>query len=280
MPVTGYLELAQAVPLDGNPLVWNQVARTFVQVDRLFDGSVHQSEWRQQARDRLQPVFARVGWSPASGEHSTVALLRESLIVALGRLDDAEVIAGAKQRFLRSARDPQALPAAIRQPVLDVVALHADTALWEEILRRARSSRDPVEQLRLFSALGAARDPALARRALELSLSGVPPVTFAPSIMAAVSYDHPRLAFEFGLEHEEQVLSRVEVSSRWAFIPSLPRTSSDAAVADAVRAHVDASVPADVRQPAEVVIAGIRYQAKVKAARLPELEEWVRRVAG
>ena len=276
MPATSYPELAQAIPTDGNPLIWNQVALTFDRIDSLFDGSELQPAWRRFARSRLQPVFARVGWNPAPREPAIIALLRETLISALGGFDDAEIVAGAKQRFLQSEKDPGALPAAIRQPVLGVAALHADSALWEEILHRARTTNDPIEQQRLFEALGAVRDPLLAQRALELALSDVPPVTFAPGIMSAVGYEHPALAVDFALAHEQQVLARLEVSSRWAFIPELAETSSDAALAEKVRAYMQASTPADARQPAEAVIAGVLYRARVRTERLPELEAWAR----
>jgi aminopeptidase N len=91
-----------------------------------------------------------------------------------------------------------------------------------------------------------------------------------------VGNEHPSLAVDFALAHEPQVLARLEVSSRWAFIPELAETSSDASLAEKVRAYVQASTPADARQPADAVIAGILYRARVRAERLPELEAWIR----
>jgi hypothetical protein len=75
------------------------------------------------------------------------------------------------------------------------------------------------------------------------------------------------------------VLGRVEASSRWAFIPSLPNGSANAATAGRVQVYVERSVPPDARNAAEVAMAEIRFRASVRARQQPALESWVREVA-
>ena len=280
MPLTSYLELAAAVGFDSHPLILIQLARTLVRIDRLLDGSDSRDDWRAYARRRLQPAFERVGWLPGNGESESVALLREALILALGRLDDPSVLAEARRRFERAAQAPDALPAAIRQPVQEIVALHADRKTWNEIRTRAKAAPEPVERQRLLTALGAVRDPALAARTLEFALTAEVPASFAAGLIAAVSREHPELAFEFAVVHEGDVLDRVEAASRWAFIPMLPAGSADASMAERVQAYVERSVPPDARQAATVAMAEIRFRAGVKARQQPALESWLRRSAG
>jgi aminopeptidase N len=279
VPITNYLELAAAIGSDSHPFIVIQLARTLVSIDRLLDGSGVQAEWRAYARQRLRPTFERIGWLSVDGEAEAVALLRETLIRALGRLDDPDVIAEARARFAGGAKMPEALPAAIHRPVQDTVALHADRDAWNEIRDRAKAASGPVERQRLLLALGAARDPALAARTLELALTQEVPTTFAANLIAAVSSEHPELAFEFAVVHEGAVLDRVEASSRWAFIPMLPANSADAAMAEKVQAYVERSVPPDARQAAAVAMAEIRFRAGVKARQQPALEAWMRRAA-
>ena len=279
IPITNYLELAAAIPSDSHPFIVMQLARTLNSIDRLLDGSGWQDEWREYARQRLRPAFERIGWLPVEGEGEAVALLRERLIRALGRLDDPDVIVEARARFARAAKAPDQLPAAIHQPVLATVALHADRDTWSEIRARAKAAPTPVERQRLLLALGAVRDPELAASALELALTEEIPATFAAGLIAAVASEHPELAFEFAVAHEGAVLERVEASSRWAFIPSLPAGSANAATAGRVQAYVDRSVPPDARNAAEVAMAEIRFRAGVKARQQPALESWVREVA-
>jgi aminopeptidase N len=276
LPASSYLELASAVPGDADPLVLRQVAVTFARIDRLFDGSREQSAWRGYARERLRPVFERVGWLPVPRESETTALLRESLIRVLGRLADPDVIAAARERFSRAAKDTDALPAGIRDATISVVARHADLDTWNEILARARAVFEPIEKERLYAALGRAVDPTLAVRALEYSLNDEMPGVFATGILQSVSVDYPELAFEFAVEHEVAVSALVEEASRWAFIPSLAAPSHDPALATMVSAYAERHVPADARQSTERAVAEIGARARAKARQLPELEAWVR----
>jgi hypothetical protein len=131
----------------------------------------------------------------------------------------------------------------------------------------------------LFDALGRAGDPELVSRALELSLSGEVPTTFASGIMATAAEEHPRQVFDYAVVNEKAVLDVVEASSRWAFIPDLALTSGDAEMAQQVRAYADRSIPKDARQSAERVIADITFRAAVKARQLPALEAWIARTA-
>jgi aminopeptidase N len=276
LPVTQYLDLASVVTADSDPLILLQLTRTFARIDRLFEGSPEQGAWRAHARARLQPAFTRVGWLPVDGESDNTALLREQLILALGRLEDPVVLAEARQRFARAAQAPDALPPAIRTAASLVVARHADGATWDEIRRRAIAAGEPVEKQELWRVLGAVRDPALALRTLEFAISPEAPQDSAATMIAQVSYEHPELAFDFAVRHEEKVLALVEASSRSSFIPLLAAQSFDPAMVERVKAYAERSVPADARQSADTAIADIRYRAEVRARQVPVLDRWVR----
>jgi aminopeptidase N len=275
LPVTSYLELARAVTSDSDPVILIQLADTLTRIDKLFDGSAEQRAWRTFARERLQPAFVRVGWVPVRGETETAAVLRERLILALGRFDDPAVLAEARTRFARSRTSLAALPAAIREAAISVVARHADRVTWNELLTRAKAATEPIEKQRLFEALGLALDPALVSRALALSLSGAVPTAFASDVIDSASAEHPKLAFDFAVAHEKQVLDLVDVTSRWLFIPALAQTSAEPAMVEQVRGYAQRSIPSDARQTAERVVADIEFRAAVRARQLPALEAWV-----
>jgi len=276
IPAASYLELATAVAGDSDPLILQNVAAAFGKIDRMFDGSDAQGAWRAYARNSLRPVFDRVGWLPAPGESESVALLRESLIRVLGRLEDPAVVAEARERFARAAKEPDAMPAAIRESVVATVARHADAATWSEILARAKTTQVAIEKQSLYLALGLALDPALAQRALDLSLTADVPSAYAVNVMQSVSMGHPALAFDFAVQHEKAVLEYVEAASRWSFIPSLASTSDDVRMVEKVRAYAERFVPADARQTTEETVAEISNRARAKERQLPALEAWVR----
>jgi aminopeptidase N len=273
---TSYLDLAAAVPTDSHPVILLQLTDEFAVIDRLMAGSAQQAAWRSFARDRLRPVFDRVGWLPGEGEIQAVSLLRESLIETLGRLEDPVVVAGARERFARAPTDATAMPASIRDAVLDVVAKHADSATWEEIHALAKSAQDPAERQQLFTALGKPLDAALANRALDLALAPETPKVAAARIIGNVAVDHPEQAFDFAVLHEQAVLEQVDGSSKWAYIPSLAATSTDRALAHKVQTYAGRSVPADARESSRRVIASIEIRAGVKERQTPALETWLR----
>jgi aminopeptidase N len=276
IPPTSYLDLAAAVPTDSHPVVLLQLTDEFAVIDRLMTGSAHQAAWRSYARDRLRPVFERVGWLPNEGEIQAVSLLRESLIETLGRLEDPVVVAGARERFARAPTDPAAMPASIHDAVLEVVAKHADPATWDEIRSRAKSAQDPTARQQLFMALGKPLDTSLATRALDTALAPETPRVAAAGIIGNVAVDHPQQAFDFAVQHERAVLEHVDGSSKWAYIPRLAATSTDRAMADKVQAYTERAVPADARDAPRRTIAYIRLQAGMKDRQVPALESWLR----
>jgi aminopeptidase N len=276
IPPTSYLDLAVAVPMDSPPVIQLQLTEEFAVIDRLMTGSAQQAEWRSFARDRLRPVFDRVGWLPREGEVQAVSLLRESLIKTLGRLGDPAVVAGAHERFARAPTDPAAMPASIHEAVLQVVAMHADAATWEEIHARAESAKDSSERQQLFAALGQPLDTALADRALELALAPDTPNVAAATIIANVAVDHPEQSFDFAVRHERAVLEHVDAASKWAYIPFLAETSTDRAMADKVQVYTDRSIPVDARDTSKRTIAYIRLQAGMRERQAPALESWLR----
>jgi aminopeptidase N len=276
IPVSNYLDFASVVQPDADPLVWRDIARQFALIDRMLDGSPEQAAWRGIARSRLRPQFDRVGWTRQPGQTDSVALLRESLITSLGALHDSSLLAQARSRFLRAPQDPAALPAGIRLSVLDVTARHADEETWQEILSRARAEKEPIERHRLYSRLGLALDPVLARHALDLALSGEPPATVAPSIIKTVADQHPALAFEFATANESAVQRLVEAGSRWSFIPLLARTSADLDLVRQLRAYVAKTLAEDARKDANEVVAEIERRARTRAMARPQVEAWIR----
>jgi aminopeptidase N len=275
LPVASYLQLAQAVGSDSDPSILMQLTDTLVSIDKLFDGAARQSDWRAFARGRLQPVFARIGWTSAADESEATGRLREELIRALGRCEDRALLADARSRFARAPKDAQALPAAIREATIEAVARHADAATWNEILARAKAASEPIEKQRLFEALGRVVDPTLASRTLALALSPEVPVTFASSVLATTAEEHPRPAFDFALANEKAVLDLVESASRWSFIAELAQTSADPELARDLRAYAERSIPKDARQDAETVIADVTFRAEVRKLQLPALEAWL-----
>ena len=280
-PVSDYLDLAQAIPADADPQIWASIAGNLESIDGYYRGDAErQAAFRRFAIARLGPVFARTGWLAREGEATSVAILRAQLIGVLSELGDEAVIAEARRRHAAQASDPQAVPTALRKTILEVVARHADAAMWERLHAAARAEKTPLVKDQLYAMLSSAEDEALARRALDLALTDEPGATNSAGMIRDVSGLHPDLAFDFAVAHREQVDQRVDSTSRSRYYPGLGEGSFDPAMIGKLEAFADAHIAASSRRATETAVANTRYRIMVREERLPAVDAWLRKRGG
>jgi aminopeptidase N len=271
-PIGDFLALTRTAAGVDEPVVLAAVATELSTFGRAYpqDGG---GAYRTFARARLAPILARIGWDPRPGEGDNVAGLRDDLIRGLSEMDDAGVRPEAYRRFAASLAQPGSLSGALQQTVQAVAARHADAAVWEELHKLALQAGVTREKSRLYRLLGSTKDPALADRALALSLSGEPPPTTAPTLIVGVSVLYPDKAFDFALAHRAKVEALLEPPSRVAFFTELARGSRDAAMPKKLDAFAG-TIPASSRGDVRKAEAEIRHR-RAAARRLTEADSWL-----
>jgi aminopeptidase N len=276
-PVSDVLELARVTPADADPQVWGRVARTLAQLDGyLRDDQGRRDVFRRFARERLDPVFARVGWTEAKDEPAPVTVLRSGLIAALGAMGDPEVVAEARRRFALRASDPAAIPGPLRKTVLGVVARHADTATWDALRADARAERTPLVKEELYFLLASTEDEALARRAMDLALTPEPGATTGAGMLARVAQEHPDLAFDYAIAHLSAVRERIDATSISRYFANLARPSGDPAMIPKLKAYAAAHLDEKARGETETAIADIGDRVRVRERVTSALDTWLR----
>jgi aminopeptidase N len=250
-------------------------------LDRYYAGDdARQARFRKFAIATLQPVFARVGWDAKPGEADPVAILRTQLIGTLSQLGDAAVIEEARRRFAASATDADAMPAPLRRTILGVVGAHADAATWDKLHAMAKNEKTPLVRDQYYTLLSIAEDPAIARKALALALTDEPGETNSAGMIAAVSQEHPDLAFDFAMDNRAEIAKRVDTTSSSRYYPALANSSLDPAMVGKLRAYADKYLTATSRRPTDTAIATIEYRTKVKRERLPAIDAWLAKQGG
>ncbi|HEY1606043.1 MAG TPA: M1 family aminopeptidase [Allosphingosinicella sp.] len=268
------LDMVAAAPADANPALYGRMIGVFDQVHGLYAGdAAHQAAIAHYASARLGPVLRRIGWRARPSEPANEAVLRSNLIAALGAWGDPATVGEANRLY--AAGDPLATSGPLRTTILAVVARNIDAAGWDRLHEAAKAERNPLVRAQLYRLLGAANDPALAQRALDLALTDEPGPTTSPNIIAAVAADHPDLAFDFALAHKDRVEALVDASSRSRYLPGLAAGSSDPAMIAKLQAFADRYMNAQSRRPADIAIASIRDRVKVRETRLPEITRWL-----
>ena len=279
-PTGNLLDLAAGTPDSANPQVWDKLTNIFMQIHALYgDDNVRRQRFDDYAIARLAPELARIGWDAAGGEAEPVATLRAGLIVALGTLQHMPTVGEAQRRYLALQRDPGSVPAALRQPVLAVVARNNDVAGWAALRSAARAEKSPMVKDQLYMLLASASDPGLAQRALELALTDEPGATNSAAMVARVAQQAPELAFDFATANMAKMNTRIDESSRSRYFPALATHSSDPAMVAKVKHYADTNLAAGARRDADTAMAEIAERIKVRQARLPDIDAWLTRHA-
>ncbi|MEA3060969.1 MAG: hypothetical protein QOJ94_750 [Sphingomonadales bacterium] len=277
--LAGYQSAARALDLvdraspDANTRLSTRIAAILEQIHGMYeDDPARQAMVARYAARKLGAVMARVGWTAKPGEPATVAVLRANLIGALGGMGDPAIVAEANRLYV--ANDPLAAAGPLRSTLLAVVARNVDSAGWERLHAQARAETNPLVKAQLYRLLGAAHDPALAQRALDLALTDEPGATTSSAMIAAVAAAHPDLAFDFAIRNRERVEPLVDSSSRSRFLPSLANGSSDPAMVAKVQDYAARYMTPQSRRPADQAIASIQDRVRVRQTRLPDISRW------
>jgi aminopeptidase N len=278
-PVAQFLELTTKLPVDAEVLVWSALAESLVGLDKLYLDRPGRVPFRSYACALLGRALTRVGWDARVAEPDNVAILRHSLIGAMGSLGDAAVITEARRRFANFVRAPSSVSAAERTTVLAVVAENADGASWDEIHALARAAPTELEKQDYYRLLGTAEESQLAQRALNLSLTDEIPITLRTLVISSVAGNHPDLAANFAIVHWDAVTPLLEADSQSQFVPRLASGSSDPQMMTRLRAFAAAHIPASAHSALEMAVGRIRYNAQI-ATHLPDIDRWVATAPG
>ena len=273
-PLTNFLVIARQAQDAQDPVVLQALINQLDATDDNYKGLATQAAFRAFARARLAPAFARLGWDAKPGESDNAALVRRTLLSALGKFDDPAVLAEARRRFAGLLANPDSLRGASRLTVLQIVASHADATTWDQLHTLAQGSTESTDRSRLYRYLGASHDPALADKALALALTKEPPPTDAPNLISAVAGVFPDKAYDFAIAHRAEVDAMVEPTSRTNFFAVMASGSVSPDIVAKLNAFAE-TVPASARPAITRTIATINYRLDIIKNRLPDVDRWL-----
>jgi aminopeptidase N len=276
-PLADYLDLTREVPAGADYALWNQVLTTLLYVDELYGDAPGRATFTEYARSLLAPIGARLGWNAGPGEAANDAILRQRALTLLGLLGDPAVVDEARRRFRAFQEDPASLQGPIRLAVLRITAAHADSATYEALRSIARQTAAFVQKQQLYEALAYARDPALARETLALSLTDEPPSQLRPLLIQGVASNgqRPDLAWNFLVANFDAIAAGLDSGQRNELPATVASRFADASSALELREFAAHHIPADARAEADKAAAMIELRAKVRAERLPEVDGWL-----
>jgi len=179
-------------------------------------GKKDRVRYRKLLRDTYGKRARELGWLPRPGDSFDVNALRKEVVVWVAG-EGREPALAAEARKLAQAwlDDRKAVPGEAAEGALFVAAQGGDRKLFDRIVAEARRTEDRTERGRLLESLGAFRDPALSRRALELLAPAVGEPAFdlrdaAPIVPMALAAPETRLGtWRFLTSHWDALAGRM-----------------------------------------------------------------------
>ena len=203
LPTTQFLGLAEAYVDETDATVWDDLSTNLGALDNLLSDEAFYDRYEAFGRRIFQLVGARVGWSAREGEGHLDALLRTTVLGALGGYGDEDTLRQAAELFTRYQEDSSAVNPDLRQVVLSLTAKRGDRATYDEMWELYGKSELEEEKVRFLAALSGFELTELLDETLDRSMSDEVRVHDTIRVVAGVSmnrYGKDR-AWEFLKSH-------------------------------------------------------------------------------
>jgi len=276
-PLSTYFDLIERLPAGVELAEREQIINTFDYISRLLVGNPTREKFRSYARSILRPTFDQLGWEPKKDETPGAALLRASLIDALGDLDDQEIVAGCRERFHKYIVDPASVAPDLRPAIFRIVGRYTDDATWNKLHELGLKTTSTEEKQNYYDALAAARDPKLAAQTLQISLTDELPTSRAVFLVAKVARDseHPDLAWNFAKANMKALLAKTDALGVNRYAPSLFTFFSDQSRADELKAYAKTNLPATSAKEVAKAVDEVEFRAEFKRRLANQLTAWI-----
>ncbi len=265
-PLSSYFDLIKRLPAGVELAERQQIINAFDYISRLLVGNPTRGKFQSYARSILRPTFDQLGWEPKKDETPRAALLRASLIDALGDLDDQEIVAGCRERFQKYITDPASIAPDLRPSIFRIVGRYADDATWNKLHEFGLKTTSTEEKQNYYDALAAARDPKLAAQTLQISLTDELPTSRAVFLVAKVARDseHPDLAWNFAKANMQALLAKTDALGVNRYAPSLFTFFSDQSRAGELKAYAKTNLPATSAKEVAKAVDEVEFRAEFK----------------
>jgi len=275
--VSRYFELVEKLPASTEIAEREQIINVVDFINGLLGPSPERERFQKYARSLMRPTFDTLGLEPKEGEQPTAGNLRASLINTLGDLNDAEIIAGCRERFKRYLANPASLAPDLRPAVFAVVGRYADEKTWAKLHELGLKTTSIEEKQNYYNALACAIDPKLVKKALAIALTDELPTSRAIFLVPRVARDsgHSDIAWEFAKANMKALLDKTDAAGANRYAPSLFTFFSDDSRGNELRAYAKNNLPSASAPEVAKVVDEIQFRAELKKRLATQLNAWI-----
>jgi aminopeptidase N len=276
-PIALYFGLVERLPASTELAEREQLIHVLDFIDRLFSDSPGQGKFQRYARSLLRSTFEALGWKASEGERPAAASLRASLITALGKLNDPEIIAGCRERFKAYLTNPESLAPDLRPAVFRVIGRYADEETWNQLHQLGQKTTSIEEKQNYYNALASAIDPKLAKKTLPIALTDELPTSRAIFLVSRVAREsgHPGIAWDFTKANMKALLAKTDALGANRYAPSLFTFFSDDSRANELKAYAKTNLPPASAPEVAKAVDEIQFQSEFKRRLAGQLNAWI-----
>ncbi len=170
IPFRQYLDFVKHYEQEDDYVVLSDIVSSLNFFHGLISDEKFCGEIKEYNQYFFKKIFERLGWDPVKGEKSTYALLRNTVIGSLGRLDDEEILDEANSRFSSFLKSGSLNPD-LRSAIYSVIAWNGDVGTYRQLLGMYRKAQTQEEKVRFLGSLSNFQDKKLLTKTLNFSLS-------------------------------------------------------------------------------------------------------------
>jgi len=275
-PVGSYLDLVAAVKDDSSGTVVASALQPIGTIkSRIASTDAERDAVDAWVRTTFKPALDKLGPS-STNDNAETTDLRATLFGALGGAKDRDVIAEAKVISEKYLADPASVDPTLARTALGIAALNGDAAFFDRLQKVYETSGNPEIQMRALYSLASFKDPQLAKRALDYTLSGKVRNQDSPRMLAVplMNGDTRDLAWQYDQENWDKVKAQFTPLSAGGFVGATGSFCS-AEARDQVVAFFSAHKVPSSERALKRAVDQINDCIELRANQGPNLKQWL-----
>ncbi|KAL4217239.1 hypothetical protein ACF0H5_023690 [Mactra antiquata] len=206
------LKVALGYVTEDNFTVWQDLSANLSTVAIMLQYTDASDAYKQYAKDLFGPVAKKLGWEAKEGEGALTAMLRELVLLKMGRYGDPDTVQEATKRFEAHCNGKAKIPADLRATVYTTVLTNGNEDTYNKMLKLYDEADMQEEKVRISRLLGCTNDEKLIKRTLDFALSDKVRSQDTVFVVAGVTGTKlgRKLGWEFVKENWKQFHSRYQ----------------------------------------------------------------------
>lgn len=165
------LKVVEAYINEDNYTVWSDLSLNLSQIAILLQSTDASEAYQSFAKFLYGPIAKKLGWEEQKGEGVLTAMLRDLVLLKLGRYGDEATVAEARKRFAAHCSGTQEILADLRATVYTTVLSNGDEDTFNQMLKLYDATDLQEEKVRIARMLGAVKVEKLIKRVLDFAMS-------------------------------------------------------------------------------------------------------------